>query len=112
LGQRILNLGFPHGSEGKESACSAGDTGVIPGPGRSSGGGNDNPLLYSCLKNPMDSRAWWATVQRVTEGQAQLSTFQMGKVITWNRPKNDFLQKQHFNCLKKHSNCTFFLSKC
>ena len=59
----------------------------------------------------MDSRAWWATVQRVTEGQAQLSTFQMGKVITWNRPKNDFLQKQHFNCLKKHSNCTFFFKQ-
>ena len=56
------NLGFPGGSDGKESACSAGDTGLIPGLGRSPGEGNGNPLQYSCLGNPMDRRAWRVTV--------------------------------------------------
>ena len=45
---------FPGGSDDKESACSVGDPGSIPGLGRSSEEGNGNPLLYSCLKNPMD----------------------------------------------------------
>ena len=59
---------FLDGLAGKESACNAGDTedeGFIPGLGRSPGGGNDNPLQYSCLKNPMDRGAWWATVHGV-----------------------------------------------
>ena len=50
-----------------ESACYAGDLGSIPGSGRSPGEGNGNPLQYSCLENPMDRGAWWATVHRVTE---------------------------------------------
>ena len=51
----ILILGgFPHSSGGKESACNAGDLGSIPVSGRSPGEGNGNPLLYSCLDNPMD----------------------------------------------------------
>ena len=54
--------GFPGGSDGKESACNAGDQDSIPGWGRSPGGGNDNPLQYSCLWNSMDRGAWWATV--------------------------------------------------
>ena len=45
-------LGFPGGSDGKESACNVGDLGSIPGLGRSPGGGHDNPLQYSCLENP------------------------------------------------------------
>ena len=45
---------FPGGSDGKASAYSAGDLGLMPGSGRSSGEGNDNPLQYSCLENPMD----------------------------------------------------------
>ena len=49
---------FPGGSDGKASAYSAGDLGSIPGSGRSPGEGNGNPLQYSCLKNPMDGRAW------------------------------------------------------
>ena len=49
------------------SACSAGDLGSIPGSGRSPGGENDNPLQYSCLGDPMDRGAWWATVHRVAE---------------------------------------------
>ena len=47
---------------GKESVCNAGDTGLIPGSGRSPGKGNGNPLQYSCLENPMDRGAWRATV--------------------------------------------------
>ena len=45
-------MGFPGGSDGKESACSEGDLGLIPGSGRSSGEGNGNPPQYSCLENP------------------------------------------------------------
>ena len=48
-------------------ACNAGDLGSIPGLGRSRGEGNSYPLQYSCLKNPMDRRVWWAAVQRVSE---------------------------------------------
>ena len=61
----------------KEHACSAADTrdvGLIPGP-RRSGKGNDNPLHYSCLENPMDRRAWWATVHGVAKSQTQLSNW-------------------------------------
>ena len=61
----IINGGFPCSSVGKESACNAGDLGSIPGSGRSPGGGNGNPLWYSCLENPMDRGAWRATVHRV-----------------------------------------------
>ena len=57
------------GSDGKESACSAGDQGSIPGSGRSPGEGNGNPLQYSCLENPMDRGAWWALVHGVTVRQ-------------------------------------------
>ena len=52
-------------SDGKESAYSAGDLGLIPGLGGYSGEGNGNPLQYSCLENPMDGRAWQATVHGV-----------------------------------------------
>ena len=52
-----LQLGFPGGSDGKESACSVGDLGFIPGSGRSLGVGNGNPLQYSCLENSMDRGA-------------------------------------------------------
>ena len=60
--------GFPGGSDGKASACNAGDPGLILGWGRSPGEGNGNPLPYSCLENPTDGGAWWATfmgLQRV-----------------------------------------------
>ena len=52
---------FPGGSDAKESACSAGDIGLIPGLGRSPVKGNAYPFQYSCLENPMDRGAWWAT---------------------------------------------------
>ena len=66
---------FPGGSEVKASACNAGDLGSISGLGRSSGEGNANPLQYSCLENPMDGGAWWATVHRVAKSQTRLSDF-------------------------------------
>ena len=54
--------GFPGGSDGKESACNAGDAGLISESGRSLGAGTGNSLQYSCLENPMDGGAWWAAV--------------------------------------------------
>ena len=56
------SLGFPGGSAGKESACNVGDMGLIPGLGRSPGGGHGNLLQYSYLENPMYRGAWWVTV--------------------------------------------------
>ena len=61
-------FGLPGGSVGKESTCNAGDLGSIPGLG-SPGEGNGNPLQYSCLENPRDRGAWWATVQGITKSQ-------------------------------------------
>ena len=61
------SLCFPGGSDGKASACNAGDPGSIPGLGRSPGEGNGNSLQYSCLGNPMDRGACWATVHGVTK---------------------------------------------
>ena len=60
-------MGFPAGSDDKESACNAGDLGSIPGSGRSPGEGNGCPLQYSCIENSMDRGTWWATVHEVTE---------------------------------------------
>ena len=63
-------MGFSDGLTHKESACCAGDTGdagAVPGSGRSPGEGNGNLLQCSCLENPIDRGAWWATVQRVTK---------------------------------------------
>ena len=65
-------MGFPGGSDGKESACRAGDPGSIPGLGRSPGEGNGNPLQCSCLENPVDQGAWWATVHGVAKSRTQL----------------------------------------
>ena len=63
----IVNLAFPGGSDCKESTCNAEDLGSIPQSGRSPGEGNGNSLQYSCLENPMDRGAWWATVHRVAK---------------------------------------------
>ena len=59
--------GFPGGSDGKESACNAGDLDLIPGLGRSLGEGHGNPFQCSFWENPMDRRAWWITVHAVEE---------------------------------------------
>ena len=65
-------MGFPSGSVGKESACNAGDPGLIPGLGKSPGEGNGNPLQCSCLENSLDRGAWWATVHGVAKGWTRL----------------------------------------
>ena len=67
------SLGFPGGSDGKESACSAGDPSSIPGSGRAPGEGNGNSLQYSCLENRMDGGTWQATVNEVTKSWTWLS---------------------------------------
>ena len=66
-------LGFSYGSDGKESACNAGDLGSIPGQGDSPGEWNGNPFQYSFLENSMDRGAWQTTVQRVTNSCTRLS---------------------------------------
>ena len=66
-------MGFPGDSDGKESACNAGDPGLIPGLGRFPGEGNGNPLQYSFLENSMDRGAWRATVHGVSKSQICLS---------------------------------------
>ena len=65
----IVKQGFPDGSVGKESPCSARDKGSTPRSRRSPGGGHGNPLQDSCLKNPMDGGAWQATVHGVAKNQ-------------------------------------------
>ena len=65
--------GSPGVSDDKDSACIAGDSGSIPGSGRSPREGNGCLLQYSCLENSMDRGAWQATVQGVTKSQTQLS---------------------------------------
>ena len=74
-------MGFPGGSESKESACNAGDLGLISGLGRSPGEGNGYPLQYSCLENSMDRGAW-----RATEGGHKESdtTEQLSHLTTCN----------------------------
>ena len=66
--------GFPHSSVSKESACNAGDLGLIPGSGRSPGEGNGNPLQYSCLENAMDRGAWQASAHGVARVEQDLGT--------------------------------------
>ena len=61
---------FPGCSDGKESACNAGDPSLIPGSGRSPGGRHGNPLQYSCLENLRDKGAWGTTVHSVAKSQA------------------------------------------
>ena len=72
-------MGFPDGSDSKESACNAGDLGSIPipGSGRSPGEGNGNPLQCSCLENSMDRETRWATVHRIAQNQTLLKQLSM-----------------------------------
>ena len=66
-------MGFPGGSDSKESACNAGNAGSIPGLGRSPVEGNGYPLQYSCLENSTDRGAWQSTVHGVTKSWTRLS---------------------------------------
>ena len=72
--REIHYVGFPGGSEGKESACNYGDLGLIPGLGRFPGEGNGCLLQYSCLGNPMERGAWWATIHGVKRFGHDLAT--------------------------------------
>ena len=68
LGRLWIAMGFPSGSVVKNLTANAenkGDLSLIPGLGRSPGGGNINTVQYSCLENPMDRGTWWATIQGV-----------------------------------------------
>ena len=80
-------MGFPCGSDDKESACNVGDPGFIPGLGRSPGEGNGYPLQYSCLENPMDRGSWQTTVHKFTQSQGDLK---MVVLEEGGRRKNDF----------------------
>ena len=64
---------FPGGSDNKKSTCNVGDLALTPGSGGSPGEGNGNLMRYSCLENPMDSGARWATVQGAAKSQTRLS---------------------------------------
>ena len=66
-------MDFPGGSDGKESACNAGDQGSIPGLGLSPGEGNGYTLQYFCLENSMNREAWQAIVYGITKSQTRLS---------------------------------------
>ena len=84
-------LDFPGGSDGIESACNVGDLSSIPGSGRSPGGGHGNPHQYSCLENPMDRGARWATVHGVAKSRTRLNDlactqFRVGCGLTLGRP--------------------------
>ena len=70
--------GFPCGSASQESTCNAGNLGLIPGSGRSPGGGNGNPLQYFYLENLIDWGAWRAIVHRVKKSRTQLSNWAQG----------------------------------
>ena len=65
----ITLWGFPGCSDSKESACNAGDLGLIPGSGKTPGKGNGYQLQYSCLKKSTDRGAWWATVCGIAKSQ-------------------------------------------
>ena len=73
MGRYWEMLGLPRWLSGKECACNAGDTDLIPELGRSPGEGNGNPLQYSCLGNVMDRAAWQAVVDGVSKRQTSLS---------------------------------------
>ena len=79
------NFQFSGSLDGKASAYNAGDPGSIPGSGRS-GEGNGNPLQYSCLENPMDRGAWWATDYGVTESRTRLRDFTFPSLWSWLGP--------------------------
>ena len=98
-------LGFPGGSDGKESACNAGDPGSIPGLGRSPGEGHNNPFQYSCLENSMDRRAFHAIVHAVTNSPTRLSDFTFHSQVVLRFPW--WLVAKEFGC--QYRRCGFNL---
>ena len=95
---------IPGGSVVKNPSVNAGDTGLVPGSGRSSGWGNGSPLQYSCLDNPMDRGAWWATVHRVTKSQTRTTKWlNMHPTHRLVRPRDT--QATCFNSTLKYCLC-------
>ena len=70
------------------------DTGLIPGSGRSPGGGHGNPLQYSCQENPMDRGAWWATVHGVAQSRTQLKQLSMHTYTEYLREYTNFFMNR------------------
>ena len=83
--------GFLGGSDGKDSAFNTGDLGSIPWLERSPGEGNGNPLQYSCLEYPMNSKTRWAAVHRVTKSRTQLSNEHFHFLTISKNEINEFL---------------------
>ena len=88
------NLGFPGGSNGKESACNAGDPGLIPESGRSPAEGNGNPPQCSYLENSMDRGTWHATVYGVTRSWTQLKEVAVTEQLTLSFSNNNPVYKE------------------
>ena len=76
-------MGFPGGSDSKESTCSVGDLGSTPGLGRSPGGGHGNPLQYSCLKNPHGQRSLAGVVHGISESNTMTEWLSMHTHTQW-----------------------------
>ena len=95
VGKMLLcsHIVFSNDSDGKESACIAGDLDLIPGSGRSTGEWNGTPLQDSFLENPMDGGAWWATVHGVAKVQTWLSDKHTQKHLRTPMSIRFFLQK-------------------
>ena len=101
-GPFTLLLGFPGGSDVKESSCNAGDLGSIPGSGRSNREGNGYPLQYSCLENSKDSRIWWFTVYGVTVVHG-LQPIGAVWITSWNQDCHEKYEQPQI-CRWYHSN--------
>ena len=87
----VCSLGFPGGSDVKESACNAGDPGSISGSGRSSEEKNGYPLQYSCLENSIDRGAWWATVHGCKESDM---TERLTRTLFFKSHKGAFIKRK------------------
>ena len=99
----MLSSDLPWWLSDKESACSTGDMGLIPGSGTFSGGVNGNPLQHSCLENPMDKGGWWATVHGVAKSWTQLSD---NTNISLDMEFYIFFLLVHIACIVSHDKST------
>ena len=99
-----MNSDFPSGSDSKASAYSAGDPGSIPGLGRSTGEGNGHPLQYSCLGNPKDGGAWWATVHGVAESDTTEGLY-FSKITLFYNTASHFSKSYISYCIQIAAMC-------
>ena len=112
MGQEIrpYTVGFPGGSVVKSPPANAGDTGdvgLIPGPGRCPGEGSGYPFQYSCLENPTDRGAWWASVHGVAKSQTWLSHWAcMLSRVSQESKSTVWIMGQEIRPYTAHSVCT------